>query len=187
MSGINENDLVNGLISNNPQLIEKIYKDNFPTIRSYVLNNNGDVEEAKDIFQEALIILFEKAKHSDFQLSSKLSTYLFSLCRNIWLKKLARERGKEISTPDFVQDFQMEDTDDVAYLNERNHQFSVMEAAMLRLGEPCKSLLTAFYVQKMDMKAITEMYGYTNADNAKTQKYKCLMRLKKLFFDKYKN
>lgn len=69
----------------------------------------------------------------------------------------------------------------------RNTEFSMMEKAMMSLGEPCKSLLEAFYLQKKSMQDIASAFGYTNPDNAKTQKYKCLMRLKKLFFSQYKN
>jgi hypothetical protein len=62
-----------------------------------------------------------------------------------------------------------------------------MEAAMYKIGEPCKSLLDAYYLQKKSMQDIATEFGYTNADNAKTQKYKCLLRLKKIFFVSYKN
>jgi DNA-directed RNA polymerase specialized sigma24 family protein len=68
----------------------------------------------------------------------------------------------------------------------RNADFTIMEKAMGSLGEPCKSLLEAYYLQKKDMTEIAETFGYTNADNAKNQKYKCLVRLKKLFFAQYK-
>lgn len=63
----------------------------------------------------------------------------------------------------------------------------MLESALGKLGEPCKSLLEAFYLQKKSMPEIAEFFGYTNADNAKTQKYKCLVRLKKIFFAQYKN
>jgi len=63
----------------------------------------------------------------------------------------------------------------------------MMEKAIGSLGEPCKSLIEAFYIQKRNMQDIATQFGYTNADNAKNQKYKCLMRLKKLFFAQYKN
>jgi DNA-directed RNA polymerase specialized sigma24 family protein len=66
-----------------------------------------------------------------------------------------------------------------------DNDFETMENAMRSLGEPCKSLLEAFYIQKKQMVEIAEEFGYTNADNAKNQKYKCLMRLKKLFFAQY--
>jgi DNA-directed RNA polymerase specialized sigma24 family protein len=67
----------------------------------------------------------------------------------------------------------------------RNAAFAIMDRAMSSLGEPCKSLLEGYYIQKKDMQQLAEMFGYTNADNAKNQKYKCLMRLKKLFFSQY--
>jgi hypothetical protein len=62
-----------------------------------------------------------------------------------------------------------------------------MEKSMNNLGEPCKSLLEAYYLQKRNMTEIAGSFGYTNADNAKNQKYKCLVRLKKLFFAQHKN
>ncbi len=68
---------------------------------------------------------------------------------------------------------------------QRNAAFAIMDRAMGSLGEPCKSLLEGYYIQKKDMQQLAEMFGYTNADNAKNQKYKCLMRLKKLFFSQY--
>ena len=64
--------------------------------------------------------------------------------------------------------------------------FHLMDVAMRKLGEPCKSLLEAFYLKKKPMTEIAEDFGYTNADNAKTQKYKCLQRLKKIYFTQKK-
>jgi hypothetical protein len=48
-------------------------------------------------------------------------------------------------------------------------------------------LLEAYYLKKQNMQVIAASFGYTNADNAKNQKYKCLLRLKKIFFAHYKN
>ena len=50
------------------------------------------------------------------------------------------------------------------------------------LGEPCKTLITDYYVKHMSMEEIADKFGYTNSNNAKNQKYKCLQRLKKIFF-----
>jgi RNA polymerase sigma factor (sigma-70 family) len=77
--------------------------------------------------------------------------------------------------------------DDIAEHENRNNEFEVMEKAIASLGEPCKSLLEAYYLEKRTMQEIAAGFGYTNADNAKNQKYKCLMRLKKIFFSHYKN
>ncbi|HAI82351.1 MAG TPA: RNA polymerase subunit sigma-70, partial [Chitinophagaceae bacterium] len=75
--------------------------------------------------------------------------------------------------------------DDVEIQEKKNQEFLIMDRALGSLGEPCKSLLEAFYLQKKGMLEIADSFGYTNADNAKNQKYKCLMRLKKLFFAQY--
>lgn len=75
--------------------------------------------------------------------------------------------------------------EDVELQEKRNADFAIMERALGSLGEPCKSLLEAYYLQKKDMTDIAAFFGYTNADNAKNQKYKCLLRLKKLFFSQY--
>ena len=77
--------------------------------------------------------------------------------------------------------------EDLEMHEKRQQDFSIMETAMSKIGEPCKSLLEAYYIQKKQMQQIADEFGYTNADNAKTQKYKCLVRLKKLFFAQYKN
>jgi DNA-directed RNA polymerase specialized sigma24 family protein len=67
----------------------------------------------------------------------------------------------------------------------RNAEFAIMDRALNSLGEPCKSLLEGYYLKDLDMQTLAKDFGYTNADNAKNQKYKCLMRLKKLFFSQY--
>ncbi len=74
---------------------------------------------------------------------------------------------------------------DIEIHERRNADFMIMEKALGSVGEPCKSLLEAYYLQKKDMTEIADAFGYTNADNAKNQKYKCLVRLKKLFFAQY--
>ena len=77
--------------------------------------------------------------------------------------------------------------EEVGDQEKKNTDFNLMEMAMSKIGEPCKSLLEAYYINKKNMQEIAADFGYTNADNAKTQKYKCLIRLKKLFFAQYKN
>ena len=66
---------------------------------------------------------------------------------------------------------------------EKDQQFLLMDKSLTQLGEPCKTIIEDFYIHNLSMQDICEKFGYTNADNAKTQKYKCLQRLKKLFFN----
>lgn len=73
--------------------------------------------------------------------------------------------------------------DDVEQNDEQEVQFVKMKSALDHLGEPCKTIIQDFYMHNLSMQDICEKFGYTNTDNAKTQKYKCLQRLKKIFFN----
>jgi RNA polymerase sigma factor (sigma-70 family) len=180
-----EKVLLEGLATNNTSAIETIYRENYSTIQAFIVKNNGYPEDAKDIFQEAMIVLYEKARLNSFILSCQIKTFMYSVCRRLWLKKLHQQSR---FYPAFELQEEMVAVDDEIDIHEKlNNDFNLMEKALLSLGEPCKSLLDAYYIQKKSMPEIAEDFGYTNADNAKTQKYKCLMRLKKIFFAQYKN
>ena len=180
-----EKVLLEGLAANDKEAIETIYKENYTTIQSFIVKNNGYPEDARDIFQEAMIVLFEKAKLESFVLSCQIKTYLYSVCRRLWLKKLQQNNRYYPAFESLKETVPVED--EIEAHEKQNEDFNVMEKALAKIGEPCKSILEAYYIQKKSMPEIAEAFGYTNADNAKTQKYKCLMRLKKIFFAQYKN
>jgi RNA polymerase sigma factor (sigma-70 family) len=184
-SEINEKVLLEGLAANDKKAVEAIYQDNYNMVQSLIINNNGSSDDAKDVFQEAMIVLYEKVRSGSFELNCQIKTYLYSVCRRLWLKRL--QQLNRYSAP-------LGDTESIVPVEEeiegheqRNAEFEMMEKAINSLGEPCKSLLEAFYLQKQNMQVIAANFGYTNSDNAKNQKYKCLMRLKKIFFTHYKN
>lgn len=177
--------LLEGLALNNRSVIESIYRDNYPVIQSFILNNNGSSDEARDIFQEAMIVIYEKAVSGNFELNCQLGTYIYSVCRRLWLKRLQQLQRYHNLVENTDETVAVEE--DLELHERYNADFILMEKAMNKLGEPCKSLLDAYYIQRQNMQEIAASFGYTNADNAKTQKYKCLVRLKKLFFAQYKN
>lgn len=174
-----------GLAASDKKAVETIYKDNFNTIQALILNNNGSSDDARDIFQESIIVLYEKAKSGSFELNCQIKTFLYSVSRRLWLKRLQQQN--RFSSPGDSMEPVVPVEEDLEEHERRNAEFDMMEKAISHLGEPCKSLIEAYYLQKQSMQAIAANFGYTNADNAKNQKYKCLMRLKKIFFTHYKN
>ncbi len=80
-----EQHLLQGLAANEKNAIETIYRENYSIIQSFIIKNNGYPEDARDIFQEAMIVLYEKAKSDSFELSCQIKTYLYSVCRRLWL------------------------------------------------------------------------------------------------------
>ncbi len=184
-TGSNERLLLKGVAENNRKAIETIYLDNFRMVQTMIVANNGSSDDAKDIFQEAMIVLLEKARSGTFELNCQISTYLYSVGRRLWLKKLNQLQRGPVEIEQAIEVIPVED--DLDIFEKQDSDFQNMEKAMYGLGEPCRSLLEAYYLRKKTMLEIADSFGYTNADNAKNQKYKCLMRLKKLFFDHYKN
>lgn len=180
-----DEELLASLKRGDDRALGMLYKLHFPMILHFILSNSGTEQEAKDIYQEAIIILYENVQRDDFELTCKIKTYIYSVCRRQWLKKLAEKSryvGKVEDFESFVP-FVKED----AEIEEKDIQFKVMRQAMEKLGEPCRTILEDFFIHNFTMQQITDKMGYTNADNAKNQKYKCLMRLKKIFFSGYQS
>lgn len=197
-----DNDLLAGLAVGSDAALTQLYRRYFPMVLHLVLNNSGSEDDAKDIYQETLIVLYEKVSVDALELNCQLKTYLYSVSRRLWLKQLSkRSRGSNGYANGHAANGRRSDSDgpysdteipapvddDLAAHEARDRQFDLMADSLNKLGEPCRTLLEDFYIRHLSMQQITEKFGYTNADNAKTQKYKCLTRLKRLFFAVYKN
>lgn len=182
---IDEKELLTGLAASDKKAVETIYRENFNMVQALIINNNGSADDAKDIFQEAMIVLYEKVRSGSFELNCQIKTFVYSVSRRLWLKRLQQQN--RYSDPGDSMESVVTVEEDLEAHEQRNAEFDMMEKAINNLGEPCKSLLEAYYLQKQNMQVIASRFGYTNADNAKNQKYKCLMRLKKIFFTHYKN
>lgn len=180
-----ENALLKGLAISDKRAVETIYQENFNMVQSLIINNNGSSDDAKDIFQEAMIVLYEKVRSGSFELNCQIKTFVYSVARRLWLKRLQQQNRFSANSDNLENLIPVEN--EIEEHERINVEFEIMEKALINLGEPCKSLLEAYYLQKQNMQVIAANFGYTNADNAKNQKYKCLMRLKKIFFTDYKN
>jgi RNA polymerase sigma factor (sigma-70 family) len=179
-----DNAIIEGIRGDDERALAYLYKLHYPMISHFILNNTGTEDEAKDIYQEGVIVFYEKIRDNKLELTCQIKTYLYSVCRRLWLKRLA-EKGKFATSMDDVENYLMLD-DDIPLQEENERQYDLMSDAMEKIGEPCRSLLEDYYLHTQNMQDITEKFGYTNTDTAKNQKYKCLQRLKKLFFTAYK-
>ncbi len=180
-----EKEIFRSIGNNEKGAIEAVYKENYSLIQHFIISNNGTEDDARDVFQEAMMVLYEKSRSSEFELTCQIRTYLYSVCRRLWLKKLQYSRRIESQVEHYDKVVAVEE--DLEQHEKLTQQYLTMRTAMGKIGEPCKSLIEAFYVHRKNMHEIAGFFGYTNADNAKNQKYKCLVRLKKLFFAQYKN
>jgi len=152
-------------------------------VLNMILTNSGTEPEARDVYQDAVIAFYERVQQPDFVLTCKIKTYLYAVCRRLWLKRLYEKKryvGKIEESDPFLQI-----EEELLDIEENEKQLRAMHTSLEGLGEPCRSILEDFYLHNRSMEEIRDKFGYTNADNAKNQKYKCLQRLKKMFFSGY--
>ena len=171
-----EVEILKALSINDTKVYELLYAEYFNMAKFFILKNNGDIDEAKDVFQDAIIVLYQKTKNPDFKLTCTIKTYLYSIVRNLWLKVLAKKK-KTLSITDFEQYYKVEIVKDKS---DENQKIDKILLAIKQLGEKCRLILTSFYFEKKKMDVIAEELGYTNAKNAKNQKYKCMQQVKKI-------
>ena len=169
-----DNQILEFMKSNNlSKASEKLYAY-FPVVKKLVLKNSGTKQDAEDIYQEALIILFRKIQDNNFILSSSLNTYLYSVCRYLWSDAL-KKKNKSLSSEKmeiFAADPEIENE----YREELDYHLA--EKAFQMIGEKCKELLLLFYFKKLSFKQIATQLKFASEMVAKNQKYRCLEKAK---------
>ncbi len=174
---LSDTDLLESLKRGDSAAFRQVHVQYFGMIRYLILNNNGREEDARDVFQEAQVVLFEHLQAGTFEQKATLKTWLYAVCRNKWLKRLEKEK-RQVRFTDFET---VEPFDDASDVEAKSEQHAVLRQSLDMLGNSCKKLLLLFYFFQKSMEEIADDLNYTNADTAKTQKYKCLQRLKALY------
>jgi RNA polymerase sigma factor (sigma-70 family) len=178
-----DEEFMEGLRGGNNEVLTALYKKHYNIVLKFIVNNSGTAAAAEDIYQEAIIVLYENSKKEEFKLSCAIQTYLYSVSKRLWLKQL-KKNGRQF----LLKEDDLNEVMDVgADLNDhllKEVALEKVKESLSQLGEPCATLIKDFYVSRLSMEEIADKFGYTNSDNAKNQKYKCLQRLKKYFFER---
>ena len=149
----------------------------FPKVTKSILQNGGNEDDAREIFHDSLVLLIEKIEKTDFELTSKLSTYLYSINHFMWRNEV-RKRQKSIETkwPDALQ----VEADDFDYNAESEQRIEMLGQVLNQISDKCKSIISLFYYKKKSMTEIAKELDFSSVNSAKTQKYKCMERAIKL-------
>ncbi|MGL5890359.1 MAG: RNA polymerase sigma factor [Bacteroidia bacterium] len=169
-----DQELLEGIKAGENQAFRLAHVRYFAMIRYFVTHNSGREEDAHDIFQDALVILYEQLREGKFEQRSSLKTWLYAVCRNRWLKQL-QKNGRFVNVTDFepVEPLELQNENE-----NRDAQHTLLKDALTRMGGPCRKLLLLYYYFRKSMEEIAAEMNYSGADSAKNQKYKCLQRLR---------
>ncbi|MFA6950768.1 MAG: sigma-70 family RNA polymerase sigma factor [Lentimicrobiaceae bacterium] len=170
--------IIEGLRLRSDYIIKYIYQELFPMILFLVTKNNGNEEDAEDVFQDGLIVVFKKIKADELELNCSFRTYIYSICRNLWLQKLSKRKQ-------YTREFN--DVEDYVTTTEYNiknnnldelEKFRLYQQHFLTLNKDCQKVLLLF-IKKMPLKEIAVEMGFKTEKYAKTRKYLCKEELKK--------
>ncbi|MFN5169213.1 MAG: RNA polymerase sigma factor [Cyclobacteriaceae bacterium] len=172
---INEQETFQRICAGDEKALELIYKKYYRMMTKLVITNSGTEDEARDIYQEALVIFWQKARSGNLVLTSKISTYIYSICQNLWRKELDRKKRLSHEEKDAAQSLDMDGPE----------REKIIARCLEQLGETCRKVLMYYYFDEMSMQEIAEKLGFANTDTAKTKKYKCKQKLDELVKTQY--
>jgi RNA polymerase sigma factor (sigma-70 family) len=178
ISDIKNKKIIDGLMANDPNAYLNLYENEFPKIYWHIRKNSGSFEQAKDVFQDALVIILEKVIQNNFDINCNFGTYLFSICKNLWFTQLKRNKRETIYPTDKFRD--LDGSVEFIDPGEKPEDYEFISHAIGNLGSGCQKLLSLFYYEQQSWENIAEQLGYTSAANARNQKYKCLEKIRKI-------
>ncbi len=171
--------LIRGIRQKNEACIRYLYREYFPAILFMVESNNGVYEDAEDVFQDGLVVLYRKLRQDKIKLSCSVKTFLYSVCRNIWLRRLAR-KTKLLMHPDLEVNEQAVEYQMKAHELREEHleRLRIFQTHFLSLPKDCQKILVMFF-DKVPLKEIAETMGLKGENYVKSRKYMCKNLLRK--------
>ncbi len=166
-------DLISGNEKEQNIAFECLYRQNLKKAIHFVVKKGGSKELGEDLFQESLVVLYERILKGEYELRSSISTFLLTIVRNRAINTLKRD-SKISLQGDSMEDGRIE-MPDIQEIKERR-QF--VERALATLKEDCRKILKLSIYEELKMDKISELMGFENAQVARNKKSRCLKYLK---------
>lgn len=151
------------------ELFIRLYKTAFPGVARFIKTYGGSVEDAKDVFQDALVIYFEKHVKNDFSPQVNEKAYVNGIVRHLWYKKHHKDKPVNTLSAE-IENTLLPESEPV--VSER------LLAFVERSGKKCMELLKSFYYDQLSMKEISTRFGFSGERSATAQKFKCLEKVR---------
>ena len=172
-----DEELVAGLRSGDNRVIGEIYRKFFPAVKGNIKNWGGTEDDTKDVFQEAVLVLYRMTKKSDFKLNASFFSLLYPICRNLWYKTL--RKGEKIQVVGELPEEGLINEGEILEMIHERAVDKLFRKQLGNLGEQCRKLLDLFF-EGRSMKEITSRLGLSSVSFAKKKKFQCKEKLVRL-------
>ncbi|MEQ6123682.1 sigma-70 family RNA polymerase sigma factor [Pseudotenacibaculum sp. MALMAid0570] len=169
----NSSYFLNALATGNSLEIQSIYKDCFPFVRKFVMQNKGNTEDAEDIFQKALLQIAVRYKKEKFEIKNTFEAYLYTVCKNLWRRELNKSKNRV--TNNGVVELVTEEKDQAIAIVEQKRQELFTEKLQL-ISDNCKKILNLFFA-KISYAEIAREYDYSSETVVRQRVFKCKKQL----------
>ena len=156
------------------KLFIALYKSAFPSVARYISKMGGTLDEAKDIFQDALVIYYEKVTNAAVSINSNEKAYLTGISKHLWLRKF---KDNNLTTPLDGFDITLDADEDQPSESKLMH---FLETA----GKKCMEFLRSFYYDQLPLAEAAKLFGFSGTRSATVQKYKCLEKVRETIKEK---
>ena len=169
--------IIDGIKKRDNKVLTFIYKEVFPAVRYYVISNGGSHDDAKDVFQESIIIAFKQISENNIEIKTSFDAYLYGMSRLIWLKILRNKKihDKNIS---HLKESETDYSSNDGMIDE-DLEMRLYRKHFLRLGEECQKVLQ-MTLDNVPYEEIAEIMGYKSEKIVRNKKYKCKEMLIKM-------
>ncbi len=173
MSTTEERQILEGILNGDEKILKAFYRDNMPYIKKYILKNAGNHEDVEDVFQDAMVFIYQKMKTDSIHLESSLRTYFYGVCKNIWRNRLRRNK-KMVITNDLIDEKEHTENSIVDEIINKEQEY-LYRKHFSKLGTTCQQLLTLLFKGK-SMREISKVIGYSEGYTRK-KKFGCKQHL----------
>ncbi|MFO8130473.1 MAG: hypothetical protein R6T99_11300 [Bacteroidales bacterium] len=171
-----EKDIVDGFKKQDRDILNFVMDEYYPFVRSFVVKNNGNEDDALSVFLEGLTITFHRLRDEDLRLTCKLNTFIFSVCKNLWLKTITYKLKRKEILYGSLEPFLVEEEDQAENIGKEELKITLFQRHFMDLPAICKKILTLF-LEKTPYQEIAGSMGMKNPQYARKKKYRCLQRL----------
>jgi RNA polymerase sigma factor (sigma-70 family) len=162
----------------NEKALSYLYSHTLKKVKGYILKNNGSIDEANDIFQDAVIIFFKAVISDKFDNEHSVDAFIFSISRNLWINTAKRRR--KLVHVDIENEPLAENSKSQLEQIISKEKREAINLAYSKLEDTCRKLLGLIAYEKISMKELMVKLNLTSENAAKTMHYRCKQSFHKI-------
>lgn len=170
-------DIIIDLKGESNHAFGELYKTYFGSVNRFITNNRGSSDDAEDIFQDTMLVLVEKLRQDNFQLTASIKTYILAISKNLWLKRL--RTAYRITELTDLHDNKFYEEINYAIEQEKDY-WDKLQNYIHKITVHCQGLIHDMFFREKTVEEIQQDYGYTTKHNAQNQKHKCVEQIRKV-------